>query len=468
MLTYDAAMARLTKNGQAHVLEHWVQLDADERHALLAQVESIDFENLATMRRLLQSDADVETDAAIKPAPVVELGALAERDKAERLSVVGRDALSRGSVGVVLVAGGQGSRLGYDGPKGAYRVGPVAGASLFEIHARKILALERRYGAKIPFYIMTSQVNDASTRAFFAEHANFGLADDRVLFFTQGMWPALSEDGKLILDSPSHIFMSPDGHGGTITALRQTGMFDDMDRRGVETLFYFQVDNPLVDIADPTFIGVHLKDGADVSTKVCAKREPEEGLGVVAVKGGRQMVVEYSELTPKQMHETLPDGNLKLRFGSVAIHVFAVAFLKQAAAALPLHMAHKKIPYLADNGSVVSPEMSNGYKFEKFIFDVIPDAAVALNVEFDRAKEFSPVKNATGKDSPATCQRDMMLKYAGWLETAGIVVPCDAEGEPRHKIEIDPCFALGPDELARKLGDGFTFDSDLLLSEEKE
>jgi UDP-N-acetylglucosamine/UDP-N-acetylgalactosamine diphosphorylase len=466
MMSYEEAKVALEAAGQDHVLKYWDGLGEADRRALLEQIDSINFDNITQMQSMLGAQEDADTGAAIEPSPVVELAELAARDEAEGLTKLGCDALARGEVGVVLVAGGQGSRLGFDGPKGAYLVGPVSGASLFEIHARKILALEHKYGAEIPFYVMTSQLNDEPTRAFFAEHDNFGLAADRVLFFTQRMWPALSADGKFILDAPNHIFVSPDGHGGTITALEQTGMFDDMERRGIETLFYFQVDNPLVEIADPTFIGLHLKDGADVSVKVCAKRDPEEGLGIVAQKGGRSMIVEYSELTPEQMHETLPDGNLKLRFGSVAIHMFSVAFLKkEAASRLPLHVAHKKVPYLDDAGELVKPDAPNAYKFEKFIFDSIPDADVAVNVEFSRELEFSPVKNATGNDSPATCQRDMMLKYAGWLETCGVDVARDAEGLPTHKIEIDPCFALGAEDLAEKIGDGFVWDGDLLLAE---
>ncbi len=468
-MTYDEAKMLLVEQGQDHVLRFWDELNGDEQNALLSQIDAIDFTSIAAMQSMLASGESDEAGGAIEPSPVVELPALEARAASEALVTVGSDALARGDVGVVLVAGGQGSRLGFDGPKGAYLVGPISGASLFEIHARKILALERKYGAEIPFYIMTSQLNDTPTRAFFAEYDYFGLSPDRVLFFTQRMWPALTGDGKLILDAPSHIFVSPDGHGGTITALQQTGMFDDMDRRGIKTLFYFQVDNPLVEIADPTFIGLHVKEGADVSIKVCAKRDPEEGLGIVAQRDGRSMIVEYSELTPEQMHEQLPDGNLKLRFGSVAIHMFSVEFLKQEAAAqLPLHVAFKKIPYLDESGDLVTPDSPNAYKFEKFIFDSIPDAEVAVNVEFAREKEFSPVKNATGNDSPATCQRDMMLKYAGWLEECGVDVARDADGVPLHKIEIDPCFALNAGDLAEKLGEGFVFDADLLLSDEEE
>ena len=238
MISFDDAKAALVENGQDHVLRFWDDLNGDECESLMAQVESIDFGSIKSMQSMLANDAVATVDDLIEPSPVVELAELEKRNLAEGLEAIGGKALSRGDVGVVLVAGGQGSRLGFDGPKGAYLLAPISEASLFEIHSRKILALERKYGAEIPFYIMTSHINDAPTRAFFAENDNFGLAADRVLFFRQRMWPALSKDGKFLLDSKSNIFMSPDGHGGTITALQQTGMFDDMDRREIKTLFY--------------------------------------------------------------------------------------------------------------------------------------------------------------------------------------------------------------------------------------
>ncbi len=468
-MTYEAAKEILAQNGQGHVLSFWSQLDQQEQVALLDQIASIDMAAIKRMQAMLSATADTAAKAGgeIVPAAVVELGSIAERERNEALSAYGESALARGEVGALLVAGGQGSRLGFEGPKGAYSIGPLSGASLFEIHARKILAMERRYETRIPFYIMTSQANDAATRAFFQEHSYFGLKQDRVLFFTQGMWPALDREGKILLESPGRIFMSPDGHGGTISALRDHGMFDDMARRGIQALFYFQVDNPLVEIADPLFIGLHLKEGAEVSTKVCKKREPSEGLGVVAVRDGRPLVVEYSELTPAQMQEKRSDGQLKLLFGSVAIHVFSVAFLKREAAAdLPLHIAFKKVPSVDATGQTVTPAQPNAYKFEKFIFDVIPDAKAALNVEFERALEFSPVKNATGNDSPATTQRDMIRKFSGWLVASGFAVPRNADGEPRYKIEIDPCFALDAESLGNQLLKTFVLDADLLLNED--
>ena len=459
-MTFDEAKTLLEQNGQGHVLAFWTRLTQEQRDGLLRQVAELDFDNMASMQSKLLAEPTGEPASGIEPAPVLE------PDSAEgaEAMLLGEEALRNGAVGVILVAGGQGSRLGFDGPKGCYPIGPVTGATLFEIHSRKILALERKYRSQISFYIMTSQANDAPTRAFFTQNDYFGLAPDRVHFFIQGMWPALMADGRLVLDRPDHLFMSPDGHGGTLAALRNRGMLNDMRQRGLETLFYFQVDNPLIEIADPVFVGLHRKQQADISVKVCAKRDPEEGLGVVVVRDGRYTVVEYTELTTEQKNETLANGNLRLRFGSVAIHVFSYEFLEQEAnASLPLHVAHKKVPVCNESGQTVQADIPNAYKFEKFIFDVLPDAERATNVAFAREDEFSPVKNAEGEDSPATAQRDMVRKYARWLEFCGVSVPRDPHGEPLHKIEIDPCFALTPLDLQERIGADFVVADDTLL-----
>ena len=460
-LAYKDATQLLERNGQGHLLRFWDELDEIARTRLLAQVESLDFASAVRMVRLLAESRTGSGTGAIQPAKVAQPSA-PEREAARH---IGEDAIRKGEIGVILVAGGQGSRLGFEGPKGCFLLSPITHSSLFSIHARKVVALEKKYGCRVPFYIMTSESNDGETRAFFEEHRYFGLCRERVKFFTQGMWPALSTDGKIILDGKDHVFMSPDGHGGILAALRVNGMLDDMEQQGLKSLFYFQVDNPLIEIADPAFIGLHRKCGAQMSVKVCAKRDPEEGLGVVVERNGRHAIVEYTELTREQKHETLSDGRLRFQFGSVAIHVFSLDFLKKEAnAELPLHVAHKKVPYCDENGKCVAPDKPNAYKFEKFIFDALPDAEKVLNYEFAREDEFSPVKNATGSDSPEMARRDMIQKWARWLETCGISVPRTDTGDPLYKIEIDPCFALGPDDLSRKLKKGFKIAGDLLLS----
>lgn len=461
-MNYEAARAMLHRIGQEQVLRFWDRLTPQEQDALLAQIEALDENGIGRMRALLAEET-VEssgTPESLRPAEVLQCADIDRQQAYE----AGCEALRAGTVGAVLVAGGQGSRLGYDGPKGCYSIGPVSGASLFEIHARKILALQQAFGRPVPFYIMTSQANDAPTRKFFRDHGFFGLAEADVKFFAQGMWPALTGDGRLVLDTPGHLFMSPDGHGGILRALERTGMLKDMTERGLDTLFYFQVDNPLVEIADPVFIGLHRLQEAQISVKVCAKRDPQEGLGVVVQRGDSHAIVEYTELTDEQKQARLGNGDLRFRFGSVAIHVFSLDFLKQEAAGdLPLHVAHKKVPYCDEDGNVLQPEAPNAYKFEKFIFDVLPDATRVLHVEFLREEEFAPVKNAAGSDSPATAQQGMMEKFARWLITAGVDVPRDASGNLRYRIEIDPLYARDAVTLKEKLPPGFVLQEDCLL-----
>ena len=460
MMTYIEARELLGDNGQEQVVHFWDQLDDSSQVNLLAQIETIDFASVKVMQNLLKNKDIPVVDKEFEPAPAIDCNAEERATAVE----VGEKLLCTGKVGVLLVAGGQGTRLGFDGPKGSFLLGPISNNSLFAIHAGKIAALERKYNTKVPFYIMTSQANDAATRAFFEENDYFGLKRERVMFFIQGMWPALTPDGKIILDRQDHIFMSPDGHGGLLSALDVRGVITDMETRGLNTVFFFQVDNPLVEIADPAFIGVHYESGSELSVKVCAKRDPDEGLGVVVERGGRNAVVEYTEFTDEQKNERLPDGELRYKYGSVAIHLFSVDFLKQeSVASLPLHVAHKKVPHCNDDGDIIKSLEPNAYKFEKFIFDALPHAEQSLNVVFAREDEFSPVKNADGADSPVTAQCDMMLKFARWMEACGVTVPRDADGGLLYKLEIDPCYALGVDDLKNKLPPEFTIDGDLFL-----
>ncbi len=356
----------------------------------------------------------------------------------------GEKELRNGRVAALLVAGGQGSRLGYDGPKGCYEIGPISNAPLFYFHARKILARSLRYGKTIPFYIMTSEMNDAATKQCFEENDYFGLNKEDVFFFTQGMWPGMTKEGKIILDAPGHIFMSPDGHGGLLAALKRSGALRDMKRRGIKSVFFFQVDNPLVEIADPAFIGYHVTEKSEYSLKLCAKRDPFEKVGVPMKFGDQYRMVEYSEMTEEQCKKTDKKGNLYFLYGSPAIHVFDREFLdREASKAMPLHLAFKKIPMVNAKGKVVKPDAPNGYKFEKFIFDILPNAKVAAFLAFDQKDEFSPVKNAEGGDSPATCRADMQAKWRRWLAEAGVTFP------ENMSVEIDPAYAVDASDIVK-------------------
>lgn len=449
---FESIREKLESEGQGHVLRFAGSLSSADAESFCRQLESLDFNAISRMRKMLAERGSAQSSAKSDPEPacVVELSG----EELARTRIRGEEELRAGKVGVVLVAGGQGSRLGFDGPKGAYSIGPVSGKPLFYFHARKLLALKRKYGKPVPFYIMTSETNDAATRACFEEHGYFGLDRDDVFFFKQGMWPALDGEGKIILDGPGHVFMSPDGHGGTLSAMVAAGAMDDMEKRGLTTVFYFQVDNPMVAVADPAFIGAHLNAGADISIKVCAKRDPQEGLGMVVERDGRCEMVEYTEFTDEQKNRRRDDGELYFKFGSVAIHVFDFQFMKREAAAdMPLHIAHKKIPVCADDGTVVKPSSPNGFKFEKFIFDVLPDAGKVLNVAFDRRDEFSPVKNAEGNDSPATCRADLVAKWKRWLASAGVSLPADSV------IEIDPAYANSAEDVASRVAQGILLEN---------
>lgn len=437
-MNYTEAERLLKSCGQEHVLAYWKRLAKNERKELLAQIATIEPKSLKQCAAALETGGD-RFDSSTGLAPkVAELSGAALK----KAVAAGEKELRAGRVAALLVAGGQGSRLGYDGPKGCYAIGPITGAPLFYFHARKILARSIRYGATIPFYVMTSEANNAATQRCFEENDFFGLDPKNVFFFTQGMWPGMTKDGKIILDRPGHIFMSPDGHGGLLAALRRSGALDDMRARGIKSVFFFQVDNPLVEIADPAFIGYHVLQKSEYSLKLCAKRDPFEKVGIPMQFGKTFRMVEYTEMTKEQCLRE-KDGKLYFLYGSPAIHVFDRAFLaREAAKAMPLHLAFKKIPFV-EKGKVVQPKEPNGYKFEKFIFDILPKAKRAAFLAFDQKEEFSPVKNAEGNDSPATCQADLRAKWTKWFAEIGMTVPKDVP------IEIDPVYALDAKDLAK-------------------
>ena len=408
-MNYAEAKKMLDKCGQGHVLAWWKKLSKTGQKALLEQIAKIEPKSLAYCQKALKAGiAAVDNSKGRAPKVAVLKG-----KKLAEAVAIGEKELKAGRVAALLVAGGQGSRLGYDGPKGCYSIGPITGAPLFYFHARKILARTVRYGRTIPFYVMTSEANNEATIRCFEENDYFGLNPKDVFFFTQGMWPGMTKDGKIIMDAPGHVFMSPDGHGGLLAALKRSGALADMKSRGIKSVFFFQVDNPLVEIADPAFIGYHVANKSEYSLKLCAKRDPYEKVGMPMQFGKSFRMVEYTEMTKE----------------------------REAGKAMPLHLAFKKIPYVDEKGKVVKPAEPNGYKFEKFIFDVLPNARRAAFLAFDQKDEFSPVKNAEGSDSPATCKADMQAKWRRWLAAAGVKV---VDGLP---VEIDPAYALDADDL---------------------
>jgi UDP-N-acetylglucosamine/UDP-N-acetylgalactosamine diphosphorylase len=438
----------LKSHGQQHLLAGWEQLDPAGRQYL---VDTLAGFNWAELRGLYEKRAEPAKlpDLVDAQAPVVQLE---EPDTA--LEALGSVALQRGRVAVVLVAGGQGSRLGSDLPKGCFPITPVTGKTLYQVHAEKVLALGKRHGITPPLFIMTSPATDGPTRDFFSSHGHFGLDPDRVFYFQQGTMPAVDlATGKLLLEAPGKPFLAPDGHGGCLSALENQGHLAWMQDRGIRSVFYFQVDNPLVKVADPNFLGRHLRAESQASSKVVPKRSADEKVGVFVSMAGRCHLVEYSDLPREMAEQRLADGSLRFAAGSPAIHLFSVDFLRRVASGsgqggLPFHIARKKVPHIDPvTGERVQPDRENALKFERFIFDALPQAERWLLVGVTHEDEFAPLKNSAGPDSPATVRLAQSRLAAAWLARRNIRFPADERGNPLVPVEISPLVALGPDDL---------------------
>jgi len=442
--------SRFESHGQAHVFRFWDRLDAAARRRLLEQAASID---LPAVLRALASARKPEAPDARKLEPaLVELLPEHGGDAARWLEARqrGEAALRAGRVAAMVVAGGQATRLGYEGPKGLFPIGPVTQRSLFELQAQKLRGLARRYGRRVPWYVMTSEATDAATRAFFERSGRFGLPEDGVFFFRQAMVPSFDFEDRLVLERPDRIMANPDGHGGSLTALLASGALDDMQRRGIDTLFYYQVDNPLVQICDPVYLGFHLGSGAEMSCKVIRKLDPMEKVGVLARANAETLVIEYTELTDECRHARDARGELRFWAGNLALHAFSLPFLRRVAGSadrwLRFHASVKKLPMVDGQGRPVAPREPNGRKLERFVFDALPAAHAVCVVETSRELEYAPVKNADGPDSPATVRRALTMRYRQWLAAAGIESP-----SPGTRIEIDHSRVDG-EEDARALG----------------
>ncbi len=460
-------ITRLAHAGQEHLLRWWDELDPESQQRLIRQIERIDFAQIHRLVRdfqVLQSKTTTPSEIDPNDLEAAEVhrlpGTDSQRGAWRRAIELGEQMLSAGRVAIVIVAGGQGSRLGFEGPKGIYPIGPVTGASLFQIHAEKILALGERFGTTPPVYIMTSPGNDQQTRDFFAEHQDFGLPQLR--FFVQGQIPAVDlQTGKILLQAKDQVALSPDGHGGTIAALNRPGpdgqpsCLDEMEQAGIERIFYFQVDNPMVRVADPSYLGLHCQSEAEASAKVVEKNAPEERIGVVVRRDGLTQVIEYSDLPEHLAKRRDSDGRLTYWAGSIAIHIFDRAFLKRMAdsASLPFHFARKKVSYLDDDGRLVQPEKPNAVKFETFIFDCLPQASSVAVVETERNIEFEPLKNADGDSSPASVRRQLTNLFADWLEAAGAKIARQPDGGIPFFLEISPRLALEADQLRGRISD---------------
>lgn len=389
----------LKEHGQEHIYEAYEKLDAARKEKLAAQVEKIDWSMVAMAghEELAQQRGKLEPLSALEVSEI-------EANKA-KYEQVGIDAIKASKVGAVLLAGGQGTRLGSDGPKGKYNIGITKDVYIFERLIRNLLDVTDKAGCFVPLYIMTSDKNNDETIAFFEEKNYFGYPKDFVKFFKQEMAPSVDFNGKLYMESPDSLSLSPNGNGGWFYSMAVTGVLKDVKERGIEWLNIFAVDNVLQRIADPVFVGATLDSGRVSGAKVVRKADPNEKVGVLCLEDGRPSIVEYYEMTEEIINSREANGELSYNFGVILNYLFRVDKLEEIMnAKMPVHVVEKKIPYIDKEGNYIKPETPNGYKFELLVLDMIHLLDNCLSFEVVRDYEFAPIKNKTGVDSVESAQ----------------------------------------------------------------
>ncbi|KAI9570307.1 nucleotide-diphospho-sugar transferase [Boletus coccyginus] len=479
MTVIENTRNRYQAAGQDHLFTFWSKLTDAERNTLTRQLESI---NVERVNRVYEKATSTESNAtdphrvadSIEPLPVEACESVsANPAKAGEWRQIGLQAVADGQVGVLLMAGGQGTRLGSSAPKGCYDIGLPSHKSLFQYQAERIVRLqtvaEAQFGKSkgsvvVPWYVMTSGPTRGETESFFAKNDHFGLNAKNVIIFEQAL-PCLSMEGKIMLETPSRIAVAPDGNGGLYAATRaplsppdkSRTVLSDLVDRGIQYVHAYCVDNCLVKVADPVFLGYCIARQADCAAKVVPKTSPTESVGVVARRGDKFSVVEYSEITKEQAELRNPKtGELLFNAGNIANHFYTTAFLRSVESfehELAYHIARKKIPTVdLQTGAIVKPSKPNGMKLELFVFDVFPFTKNFAVLEVARKEEFSPLKNApgTGSDDPETSRRDLLDQHRRFLESAG------AHLKEGVGIELSPLVTYAGEGLESVKGKTFT------------
>lgn len=429
--------------GQGHVFTFFDQLQPTEKEELITQLSTIDPQRVNQIFK--QSTSKPDSDSGddkidFEPPPSDSLESTIDISKPEvaknvaQWQSLGLKSIKDQKVAILLLAGGQGTRLGSSDPKGCYNIGLPSQKSLFQLQAEKIIRLQDLVGGSsiIPWYIMTSGPTRKPTEEYFVKMNYFGLKKENVIFFEQGVLPALTLDGKMFLETPSRVCVAPDGNGGLYAALRSSdtcsagrSVLEDLKRRGVEYIHAYCVDNCLVKVADPIFLGYCIGKNTRCGVKVVLKSQPNESVGVVALKNQRWAVVEYSEMPESVASSRAENGELRFKCANIANHFYSLEFLESIASfesKLAYHVANKKIPHIdLKTKQVIKPSQPNGIKLELFIFDVFPFVESLSLLEVARSEEFSPLKNApnTGSDDPQTSRRDLLAQQKRWMEAAG-------------------------------------------------
>lgn len=393
-MNYSEAYKKLEKNGQLHVLTYFDELSSEEKVELLDQIDLTDFSVLKSLKDKNLADKK----GVITPIDAMEISEIEMNQ--EEFFRIGTQAIKAGKVGAVLLAGGMGTRLGSDDPKGMYNIGITRDVFIFERIISNLLDVVNETDTWIHLFIMTSDKNHDKTVEFITEKNFFGYKEDYVHFFRQEMAPATDYEGKVYMEGKAKIANSPNGNGGWYSSMAKMGMLNIIKESGIEWLNVFAVDNVLQRIADPCFIGATIAKKSPVGAKVVRKNAPDEKVGVMCLEDGSPSIVEYYELTEAMMNEKNEKGNPAYNFGVILNYLFSVQELdKIAEKKMPLHIVEKKIPYMDDNGQFIKPEEPNGYKFETLILDMIHLMESCLPYEVVREYEFAPIKNKTGIDS---------------------------------------------------------------------
>jgi UDP-N-acetylglucosamine/UDP-N-acetylgalactosamine diphosphorylase len=455
---WEEWQTKLKAVGQAHLLAFVEQLDAAASQRLHAQLAEIDFAEFGRMRQqhLTPAANGSATNwksmaAHAEPPPALRLGEEPVHFTRQQAKERGEAALRAGKIGMILVAGGLGTRLGFDQPKGLFPLGPISQRTLFQILIDKLRAVSQKFGRAIPLYIMTSPATHEVTAQYMEQNQNCGLSAKDLHLFQQGtMYAVDAQSFEILLSAPGEIFTGPDGHGGMLAALVKSGCLKEAQSRGIEHFFYGQIDNPMLTVCDPEFLGCHILSGSELTTQAVAKVDPAEKVGVLAAIEGCTQIIEYVDLSPEQAQERLPNGTLKFWAGNTAVHAFSASFLANMAASeapLPFHISRKKVPFINREGLPIEPKEPNAIRFERFIFDLLPLAKNPLVVEVSPAEAFAPVKNddTAPTDSPRTSRAAMVAQARKLLQAAGAVV---AENVT---VEVNPLWAIDAAEAHEKL-----------------
>ncbi len=427
-------LKKVIKSGNKHILHFWNELTDAEKDFFIDEIERLDFKTVNRYFSIYENSKKIAE--RFSPPKYRSLSSI-KGDK--QIYKIGEKAFREGEVAFLTVAGGQGSRLGSDMPKGCFPISPIKKKSLFQLFAEKVAFYSAYYENDLKWYIMTSEENYHPTKIFFEDNNYFNLKRRNVIFFNQGMLPTLTLDGKMILRDKNKILLNPDGHGGILKALLKMGLLDDMKKNSIKYLSYCQVDNPLARLADPYFLGAHIKENSYVSTKVVKTLYPEEKMGRAVEAGGVNKIVEYSDLTKEELNERDSNGESAYGLGSIAVHIFNVPFLLRCTKKLELHFAKKRsIGYKCDENKNYIKEEMDTIKFETFVFDTIPLAKRSIFFETRREDEFAPLKNREGVDSIETSTLAQIDFFAEWLIKTNLV---SREAIKGKKIEISPTYA---------------------------